>query len=1832
MIVTSEYLSLSGTGINNTGALLNENGSNSWDGPISLDVNPGFSPATLPSGTVTINVINAGDNLTLFGGDISDSSDPNSVPSGLGKVGLGTLTVNQADSYQGTTYIQSGIVKIQNAQALGTPNSQATQRITVTSTSANGTFTITFKGQTTPALTFGASQGAVATAINNLSSVKPNTVSVVRNTISFTPPGASSPITYYVYTVTFNGAFGLQQQPLMIATGVNGTGASAAASPVAEGALGTLVFNGAALQIDGDPNGVGNSLTVANQSIGLFGTGFNGGGAMENVSGNNTWTGTVTFLTTGTFPVLSNTALGADGTTSLTLSGNVEDSPILATTASTLTKVGTGTVVFPNANTYGGNTVITNGDLDIKNSNSLGINRPEIQTVTTFGTNGSFTLSYKGAVTNPPIPYNVTAAQLTTALDNLSTIGPNGVTVTNVANVFTVKFTGATLIGQALPQILPGNFFNGASASTVIIANGTGSVTVNSGGTLQMDGSGGNFAVTNKALFLNGQGYTPASGIPQGALDNVNGVDSWSFNAGTPNVITLQSPTFIGADGTGPLSINQQIIDNNNGYGVTKVGVGALLLNGGAGFDNLYSGLTQVDEGTLELDMGGGATPFRGNLTIGNSPVIGAASVEWLANNQIVNETAKVATPPTVTIDSNGTLNLNSFSDTIPTLDFVDGAATTGNNGQLTVDALNMQGGAFTLATAASKLILAGNVTATSDTAEEATITGIGTLSQGGVNRTFNVTAGGSQPSDLVMQSGVQIQNTAGENITKTGNGTFEIDGNQTPTFTGQMIVQSGDVQVDGQLTEVNLSGGTVSGIGTVGSIDNGSAGSAPQGTINPGDNGASSPIGTLSTGSTNWGPGTTFAVDLSDATLAPGVGGDLLDVNGNIILNGAQLNGTVGPNVNIGDSFVIIQTTGGGQVIGKFAEPFSPGVTFIGGQKFTVAYTNSSNNPALPVTEVVVTRAKENASIAVVSNINPSVYGQDFFFTATLTPEPGAGNVPNGDTITFTLNTPNGPITQTVPINNNQATFDPQRFAGVTLDPGSYALTATFNGDNSFNSSQTTFNPPTGQIINKSLTLINLSSAPNNPIFGQAVQVFVQITAKAPGVGTPTGTVTFTIDGSATQPITLDATSSATLQLPANLTTGTHRIRVSYSGDLDFASNATTSDFDVIVSKDTDSITPSASPASSFFGQPVTFTAIVASTGPDTDTPTGTISFYDGSSTNGTLLGQVMLGSGSNPPGQASLTVSSLSVASHTITMVYSGDTEYQNGSTTVTNYVVSKDTTTTSLTSSLAPSTFGQSVTFTATVTNISPFPSSPSPVGTITFSIDGVAQSPNVTLNASGVATLTLNTLKIGSHTVLATYNPTTPPGDFATSSASLAQVVRSATTTTLNSSENPSTSGDNVIFTATIKAVSPGTGTPTDGVVQFMIDSVNFGSPASVSGGSATINLSGLSIGTHTVSAQYLGDATAYSPSTSTNLSEVVRSGTITTVTSAADPSVYGTSVTFTAIVGPKTVANGDTAPQGGTITWIIDGQAQAPVLLPASDKVTFTDTSLSLGAHTVEADYSGTTTGWSPSKGTLNQLVDYNSNTTLTSSANPASLGSTVTFTATVKPIAPDSSTPSGTVTFKLNGTQQTVSLSGGVATFSTSNLNFGANTVTAQYNGDGTHVPSTVSLTETVVYPSMLTLSSSANPAVYGQPVTITATVAPVSQSAGTPTGRVTFAINGVPQSPAVTLNSSGVATFTLPVEPEATSAYAITATYSGDSSYATSTQSQPVNQQIILDHTTSTLTSSAISAGDGQAVTFIDNVAPNSPGTIPPGPNDGSVTFFIDGQPVITEPLTSRR
>jgi len=153
-------------------------------------------------------------------------------------------------------------------------------------------------------------------------------------------------------------------------------------------------------------------------------------------------------------------------------------------------------------------------------------------------------------------------------------------------------------------------------------------------------------------------------------------------------------------------------------------------------------------------------------------------------------------------------------------------------------------------------------------------------------------------------------------------------------------------------------------------------------------------------------------------------------------------------------------------------------------------------------------------------------------------------------------------------------------------------------------------------------------------------------------------------------------------------------------------------------------------------YGEPVTFTARVTSRG---GTPTGTVTFKDGSSAFGT---------GTLSGGKTKFEISTLAADTHSVTAVYGGSGSFAGSTSPVLTQTVNRVTTSTSVTSSLDPSGSGQPVTFTATVTS-----ASGTPTGTVSFK-DRSTTLGKATLT-SGKATFTTSSLAVGTHAIAGLY---------------------------------------------------------------------------------------------------------------------------------------------------------------------------------------------------------------------------------------------------------------------------------------------------------------------------------------------------------------------------------------------------------------------------------------------------------------------------------------------
>jgi autotransporter-associated beta strand protein len=370
---------------------------------------------------------------------------------------------------------------------------------------------------------------------------------------------------------------------------------------------------------------------------------------------------------------------------------------------------------------------------------------------------------------------------------------------------------------------------------------------------------------------------------------------------------------------------------------------------------------------------------------------------------------------------------------------------------------------------------------------------------------------------------------------------------------------------------------------------------------------------------------------------------------------------------------------------------------------------------------------------------------------------------------------------------------------------------------------------------LDQSQTAVTFS--PASPVFGQSVGLTATVTGPS-GSPTPTGNVQF-FNGTTslgTMPLTH---GSATLNV-TSLPVAANMITAQYAGDTNFAGSTSSPAVTVTVGQSDSTTVIIPSTTTPVFGQSVTIAATVQAVAPGAGTPTGSVQFFNGT----TSLGTATLASGTG-----SIATSSLALGANSITVHYSGDTSFKGQTSTATTITVGQASTNATITTSPSAPVFGQSVTITAKVNVVGP--GTGTPTGTVQF-LSGSTSLGTATL-ASATGSITTSILPTGANAITIIYSGDT---DFKTStSTGTATIGTSATSVRLvASSSNPSAS-QSVTLTASVTPVSPGAGSPT-GSVEFLNNGTSIGT-GTLSGGVATLTTS-LPITVNAITAEYLGD--------------------------------------------------------------------------------------------------------------------------------------------------------------------------------------------------------------------------------------------------------------------------------------------------------------------------------------------------------------------------------------
>jgi len=518
---------------------------------------------------------------------------------------------------------------------------------------------------------------------------------------------------------------------------------------------------------------------------------------------------------------------------------------------------------------------------------------------------------------------------------------------------------------------------------------------------------------------------------------------------------------------------------------------------------------------------------------------------------------------------------------------------------------------------------------------------------------------------------------------------------------------------------------------------------------------------GTFSTGNT-------YAVGNTPSYIA------VSDFNGDghrdlAVANCGACNANGGNNDGSGSTISILYGNGDG----SFQTPTASTTYFAGNGSNSIAVGdyNSDGAPDLAVTNgndgtVVILLNTGGTFAALTSSANPSNAGQGVTFAATFTPS--VLNVLTTGTVTFMDGAT--PIGNPVAISNNKA-----QLIVNTLSAGTHAITAVYSGDSNYNPHTS---PSVLQVVNQGASATALNAVPNPANIGQVVTLTATVTGGGP---TPTGTITF-MDGASTiaagVPLNAGATASMTTTFAS---AATHTLTAVYSGDANYL-GSTSGVFNEMVQAAPTSTGLASGTNPSTAGNAVTFTAQVSSGG---GTPTGTVVFSaSGPGAVAPVTGTL------NGSGQATGQLTFSAAGTYSVTASYGGDATHAGSTSAPLTQIVNCAgciVTTTSLQMAEIPPLHPgepagtlqprQVAIFTVTVTAAS----GSAPTGNVQLQDDGVDLGAPQALTAgagtSSTATVTVNDLTRGTHSIVAIFPPgAVLGGSFSSPPAAVVVVVK------------------------------------------------------------------------------------------------------------------------------------------------------------------------------------------------------------------------------------------------------------------------------------------------------------------------------------------------------------------------------------------------------------------------------------------------------------------------
>ena len=407
-----------------------------------------------------------------------------------------------------------------------------------------------------------------------------------------------------------------------------------------------------------------------------------------------------------------------------------------------------------------------------------------------------------------------------------------------------------------------------------------------------------------------------------------------------------------------------------------------------------------------------------------------------------------------------------------------------------------------------------------------------------------------------------------------------------------------------------------------------------------------------------------------------------------------------------------------------------------VGSDTLTVSYTPDSASSS------VYSTASGSSSVTVTTPIAPAV---------TVTPSASVISTVQGLTVTVAVNggsgnaTPTGSVTLTSGAYTSAAATLASSGATISIPAGSLAvgsdtLSVSYTPDSASSPIYLSAAGTASETVNKATPTLTVTPSANTVTVAQALTVTVAVGGGS-GNATPTGSVQLSGGGFTSATATLSS-GSATFIIPANsLSVGTDTLTVSYSGDSVYAASSGTAS-EKVTSLLVPTVKATAALASIDTADTLSVTATV--TGPGA-TPTGTVKLSGGGYTSAS---QTLSG------GSVTFTIpaNSLTVGADTLTVSYSGDTNYTTGSGTASVTVTPAPLTpTVTVTPATATVDSGSTLSVTAAVTG-----SGVTPTGSVTLSGGGYTSASQTLSSGSATFAIPANSLSAGTDTLTVTYS--------------------------------------------------------------------------------------------------------------------------------------------------------------------------------------------------------------------------------------------------------------------------------------------------------------------------------------------------------------------------------------------------------------------------------------------------------------------------------------------